>query len=67
MQAPALLRGLIFGPTGYAMTPTHARRWGRLYHYYVSMDVIKQGPEACPVRRVPAGEIEAAGSIRCGR
>jgi hypothetical protein len=24
------------------------------------MDVIKQGADACPVRRVPAGEIEAA-------
>jgi site-specific DNA recombinase len=59
-QTPALLRGLIFGPTGCAMTPTHTRRRGKLYRYYVSMDVIKQGPEACPVRRVPAGEIEAA-------
>jgi site-specific DNA recombinase len=42
------------------MTPTHTRRRGKLYRYYVSMDVIKQGPDACPVRRVPAGEIEAA-------
>jgi DNA invertase Pin-like site-specific DNA recombinase len=59
-QTPALLRGLIFGPTGCAMTPTHTRRRGKLYRYYVSMDVIKQGTDACPVRRVPAGEIEAA-------
>jgi site-specific DNA recombinase len=59
-QTPALLRGLIFGPTGCAMTPTHTRRRGKLYRYYVSMDVIKQGADACPVRRVPAGEIEAA-------
>jgi site-specific DNA recombinase len=57
---PALLRGQIFGPTGCAMTPTHTRRRGKLYRYYVSMDVIKQGADACPVRRVPAGEIEAA-------
>ena len=42
------------------MTPTHTRRRGKLYRYYVSMDVIKQGADACPVRRVPAGEIEAA-------
>jgi site-specific DNA recombinase len=55
-----LLRGLIFGPTGCAMTPTHTRRRGKLYRYYVSMDVIKQGADACPVRRVPAGEVEAA-------
>ena len=31
----------------------------RLYRYYVSQDVLKLGPEACPVRRLPAGEIEA--------
>ena len=59
-QSPALLRGLVFGPTGRAMTPTHTRKKGRLYRYYVTTDVIKLGPEACPVRRVPAGEIEAA-------
>ena len=53
-QTPALLRALVFGPTGCAMTPTHTRRRGKLYRYYVSMDVIKQGADACPVRRVPA-------------
>lgn len=42
------------------MTPTHTRHRGRLYRYYVSMDVIKQGTDACPGSRVPAGEIEAA-------
>src|SRR3546814_9698316 len=29
-QTPALLKGLIFGPTDCAMTPTHTRRRGRL-------------------------------------
>jgi site-specific DNA recombinase len=28
--------------------------------YYVSQDVLKHGPEACPIGRVPAAEIEAA-------
>ena len=42
------------------MSPTHTRRRGRLYRYYVSQTVLKHGPEACPVRRVPAAEIEAA-------
>ena len=59
-QTPALLRGLIFGPTGAAMSPTHTRKGNRLYRYYVSQDVLKRGPEACPVGRVPAAEIEAA-------
>ena len=59
-QTPALLKGLIFGPTGRAMSPTHTRKGGRLYRYYVSQTVLKHGPEACPVRRVAAAEIEAA-------
>jgi site-specific DNA recombinase len=35
-QTPALLKGLIFGPTGAAMSPTHTRKGNRLYRYYVS-------------------------------
>ena len=57
---PALLKGLVFGPTGCAMTPSHARQKGKLYRYYVSMSVLKVGPEAGPVRRIPAGDLEAA-------
>jgi site-specific DNA recombinase len=59
-ETPALLKGLIYGPTGTAMSPTHTRRGNKLYRYYVSQAVLKDGPEACPVRRVPAAEIEAA-------
>jgi site-specific DNA recombinase len=59
-RTPALLKGLIFGPTGKAMTPTHTRRSGRLYRYYVSMDVLKDGASSCPIRRLPAGDIENA-------
>ena len=57
-QTPALLKGLLFGPTGAAMSPTHTRKGGRLYRYYVSQSVLKQGRGACPIARVPAGEIE---------
>lgn len=59
-QTPALLRGLIYGPTGSAMSPSHTRRRGRLYRYYTSQVALKHGADACPVRRVPAGPIEAA-------
>jgi site-specific DNA recombinase len=59
-QTPALLKGLIFGPTGCAMSPTHTRKGGRLYRYYVSQSVLKHGPRACSVGRVPADEIETA-------
>jgi DNA invertase Pin-like site-specific DNA recombinase len=57
-QTPALLKGLIFAPNDVAMTPTHTRRNGKLYRYYVALTVLKIGPDACPIRRVPAGEIE---------
>ncbi|WP_374433349.1 recombinase family protein [Tabrizicola sp.] len=59
-QTPALLKGLVFGPDGAAFSPTHTRKGGRLYRYYVSQSVLKHGAGACPVGRVPAGEIEAA-------
>ena len=59
-QTPSLLKGLIFGPTGAAMSPTHTRKGGRLYRYYVSQSVLKNGADTCPVRRIPAGEIERA-------
>lgn len=59
-RTPALLKGLIFGPTGCAMTPTHTRRNGKLYRYYVSTEVLKRDAAACPVRRIPAAEIENA-------
>jgi len=59
-QTPALLKGLVFGPDGAAFSPTHTRKLGRLYRYYVSQTVLKHGAGSCPVGRVPAGEIEAA-------
>jgi site-specific DNA recombinase len=42
------------------MTPTHTRKDGKFYRYYVSTDVLKRDGDACPVRRVPAAEIENA-------
>ncbi|MFH1346531.1 MAG: recombinase family protein [Pseudomonadota bacterium] len=57
-QTPSLLKGLIFGPSGFAMSPSHTRKRGRLYRYYVSQTTLKQGAADCPVGRVPAAEIE---------
>ncbi|MCW5581169.1 MAG: recombinase family protein [Luteimonas sp.] len=59
-QTPALLKGLIFGPDGRAMSPTHTRRGDKLYRYYVSQAVIKGGVNDSPVARLAAGEVEAA-------
>jgi hypothetical protein len=61
-QTPALLKGLIFGVDGRALSPTHARKNGRLYRYYVAQRVLKSDAagDASIVRRVSAAEIEAA-------
>ncbi len=59
-ETPALLKGLLFGPDGAAFSPTHTRKGGKLYRYYVSQTVLKHGAGSCPVGRVPAGKIEAA-------
>jgi len=59
-DTPALLKGLLYGPDGAAFSPTHTRKGGRLYRYYVSQTVLKHGAGSCPIGRIPAGEIEAA-------
>ncbi|MGG5821923.1 recombinase family protein, partial [Falsiroseomonas sp. HW251] len=61
-HAPALLKGLIFGVDGRAMSPTHARKKGRLYRYYVAQRVLKgdTGDDTNLVRRLSAAEIERA-------
>ena len=59
-QTPALLRGIIFAHGGHAMTPSHTRKAGKLYRYYVATDAIRQGYSECRVRSVPAAEIEGA-------
>ncbi len=59
-KTPAMLKGLLYGPDGAAFSPTHTRKGGKLYRYYVSQTVLKHGAGTCPIGRVPAGEIEAA-------
>jgi hypothetical protein len=50
----------VFASMPSTMTPTHTRRGGKLYRYYVSTDALKRDADACPVRRIPAAEIESA-------
>jgi site-specific DNA recombinase len=57
-QTPALLEGLIFAPGGYAMTPSHTRKGGKLYRYYIAIDAIHQGYSECAVRAVSAVILE---------
>ena len=61
-QTPALLRGLIFGSDGRAMSPTLSRgRQGQRYRYYVSQSVLKgSAADGPPIARISAAEIEGA-------
>jgi len=57
-RTPALLKGLVFGPSGAAMTPAHTRKRGKLYRYYVSTDVLRSGARASPIKRIAAAQLE---------
>ncbi|ANA32202.1 MULTISPECIES: recombinase family protein [Burkholderiales] len=56
----ALLRGLLYAPTGERMYPTYSRKNGRKYQYYVSKSESRFGAPGKSYERLPAGEIEAA-------
>ena len=59
-QVPALLKGLIFGPNGRPLSPSHTRRRGRVYRYYVAREAIADGYGSCAVTSVPAADVEGA-------
>jgi site-specific DNA recombinase len=59
-QIPALLKGLIFGPNGRPMSPSHTRRRGRIYRYYVTREAIADGYDCCSVTTVSAADVESA-------
>ena len=59
-KSAALLLGRIFDDRGNRMTPSHARKRGIKYRYYVSSKLVQALPEqAGSVGRVPADEVEA--------
>jgi hypothetical protein len=41
-----------------AITPTHTRRGGRLYRYYICPGASRRGHDTCPVRSIAASEVE---------
>jgi hypothetical protein len=58
-RTPAPLRGLTrCTHCSAAMTPTHTRRRGRLYRYYVCLGASRKGHDTCPVRSIAASEVE---------
>lgn len=58
MKTPALLKGLLFTKDGHAMSPSHNRKNGKLYRYYLTAKAAKLSHEECDLRQIPAGEIE---------
>jgi site-specific DNA recombinase len=59
-NSEALLAGRIFDDRGNRMSPSHARKGGVRYHYYLSSALIHgEAERAGSVRRVPAANIEA--------
>jgi site-specific DNA recombinase len=60
MKSEALLTGRIFDDRGNRMSPSHARKRGVKYRYYLSSALLHgQAEHAGSIRRVPATEIEA--------
>jgi len=60
-QVPQLLKGLVFGSDGRAMSPHHAKKpGGRCYRYYVPQRDTKEGAGASGLPRLPAAELESA-------
>ena len=60
MRSEALLAGRIFDDRGNRMTPTHARKRGIKYRYYLSSTLLQgQAQRSGSIRRVPATHIEA--------
>ena len=59
-RTDALLRGLLYAPTGERMYPTYSRKNGRKYHYYVSKSESRFGAAEKTYARIPAEEVEAA-------
>src|SRR5712672_202105 len=59
-KSDALLTGRIYDDRGNRMTPSHVRKGGIKYRYYLSSSLLHGQPgRAGSVRRVPAAEVEA--------
>ena len=59
-KSESLLIGRIYDDRGNRMTPTHVRKGGIKYRYYLSSALLHGQPgRAGSVRRVPAAELEA--------
>ena len=51
---------VLCGHCGCALTPTYTRRHGKQYCYYTCSELNKNSDHFCPVKRIPAGDLEQA-------
>jgi site-specific DNA recombinase len=59
-SSKALLTGRLFDDRGQPMSPSHTRKRGRKYRYYISSVLLQgQADRAGSINRVPSHEIEA--------
>jgi site-specific DNA recombinase len=66
-KSEALLSGRIYDDRGHKMTPSHVRKRGIKYRYYISSALLQgQAEQAGTVSRIPADEIEAL-VVKCVR
>lgn len=62
------LRGLIrCGHCDMAMGITYTKKQGKQYRYYLCGHAEKSGRDACPVKSIPAGDVEAAVMLQLRR
>ena len=60
-KVPYLLKGIVFGNDGRAMSPFHTtKKNGRRYRYYVPQRENKEHAGASGLPRLPAAELESA-------
>ena len=58
LASPALLKGLVFDAAGNRLQPTHSKKHGRKYRYYVSAPTIQDAKANPEGLRIPAPDLE---------
>lgn len=58
LASPALLKGIVFDAMGNRLQPTHSKKNGRKYRYYVSSPMIRDAKANPEGLRIPARDLE---------
>ena len=67
-RTPALLKGILkCGHCGGSMLITYTKKGGRAYRYYVCVQASTRGYSTCPVKSVPAGDLETVVAVQVRR